>query len=58
MVRKYGQEEHQVGRGSYSFNQYFDWYGSCGSVFTPGVVAFNIVAMATRGWWGIWELLS
>jgi prepilin-type N-terminal cleavage/methylation domain-containing protein len=32
MVRKYGQEEHQVGRGSYAFNPYFDYFGA-GSIF-------------------------
>jgi hypothetical protein len=37
MVRKYGQEEHQVGRGSYTFNQYFDWYGACGGLLGGGV---------------------
>jgi prepilin-type N-terminal cleavage/methylation domain-containing protein len=35
MVRKYGQEEHQVGRGSYAFNPYFDYFGS-GGIFGGG----------------------
>src|ERR1017187_8947355 len=33
MVRKFGQEEHEVGRGSYAFNPYFDYFGSCGTLF-------------------------
>lgn len=41
MVRKYGQEEHQVGRGSYAFNPYFDWFGPCGSLFGGGGVQYR-----------------
>jgi len=35
MVRKYGQEEHEVGRGSYAFNSYFDYF-STGGIFGGG----------------------
>ncbi len=41
MVRKYGQEQHEVGRGSYAFNPYFDYFGACGTLFGGGGVKYR-----------------
>ena len=39
MVQRYGQEQHEVGRGSYAFNQFFDDFS--GGVFFGGGVKYR-----------------